>query len=121
MLTLVAILIIIVSALLVLIVLIQNPKGGGLSSSFGAASNQFMNVQKTGDLLERLTWGFAIGLIVLCLSTNMAISSSMAPGSGSGSKVVDKMKENGQPEGTQAPQPTQEGGAVQGGDSGATK
>jgi preprotein translocase subunit SecG len=62
------ILIIITCVLLVLVVLAQNPKGGGLASNFGGAgSSQLMGVKKKGDLLERLTWGFAIALIVLSL------------------------------------------------------
>ncbi|MBG8554041.1 preprotein translocase subunit SecG [Hymenobacter guriensis] len=65
-------LIILVCLLLALVVLAQNPKGGGLSSQFGAGGTaQLMGVKRTGDLLERLTWGFAIGLIVLALGTHM--------------------------------------------------
>ena len=67
MLTLVITLIIIVSVLLVLIILAQNPKGGGLSSQFGGSgASNLIGVKKTGDLLERLTWGFAISLFVSC-------------------------------------------------------
>ncbi|HXA03047.1 MAG TPA: preprotein translocase subunit SecG [Cytophagaceae bacterium] len=66
------VLIIITCALLVLVVLAQNPKGGGLASNFGGAgSSQLMGVKKTGDLLERLTWGFAIALIILSLSVTL--------------------------------------------------
>jgi preprotein translocase subunit SecG len=52
----------IVSAiLLVLVVLAQNSKGGGLSSQFGGSgASNLIGVKKTGDVLERLTWGFAI-------------------------------------------------------------
>ncbi|MEM7161037.1 MAG: preprotein translocase subunit SecG [Bacteroidota bacterium] len=64
--TLVIVLIFIVSVLLGIIVLIQNPKGGGLASSFGAA-NQIGGVRRTADFLEKATWGLAIGLVVLCL------------------------------------------------------
>jgi preprotein translocase subunit SecG len=68
------ILIIITCVLLVLVVLAQNPKGGGLASNFGGAgSSQLMGVKKTGDLLERLTWGFAIALIVLSLSVTLIL------------------------------------------------
>ena len=63
-------LIVIVAVLLILVVLAQNPKGGGLSSQFGGSgTTQLMGVKKTGDLLERLTWGFAIALLVLSVST----------------------------------------------------
>ena len=64
-------LIVIVAVLLILVVLAQNPKGGGLSSQFGGSgSAQLMGVKKTGDLLEKLTWVFAIALLVLSISTN---------------------------------------------------
>lgn len=65
------ILIVIIAILLILVVLSQNPKGGGLSSQFGGSgTSQLMGVKKTGDLLEKLTWGFAISLLVLSISTN---------------------------------------------------
>src|SRR6476620_3735926 len=68
------VLIILTCTLLVLVVLAQNPKGGGLASNFGGAgSSQLMGVKKTGDLLERLTWGFAIALIVLSLSVTLVM------------------------------------------------
>ena len=64
-------LIVIVAVLLILVVLAQNPKGGGLSSQFGGSgTTQLMGVKKTGDLLEKLTWGFAVALLVLSVSTN---------------------------------------------------
>ena len=53
--TIFAILIIITSILLVLVVLVQNPKGGGLSSSFGGSGNQIMGAKKTTDFLEKAT------------------------------------------------------------------
>jgi preprotein translocase subunit SecG len=65
--TFLTILAILVCLFLILFILIQNPKGGGLTSSFGA-SNQIMGVQKTGDFLEKTTWGLAIALLVICLS-----------------------------------------------------
>ncbi len=64
-------LILIIAVLLILVVLAQNPKGGGLSSQFGGSgTTQLMGVKKTGDLLEKLTWGFAVALLVLSVSTN---------------------------------------------------
>jgi preprotein translocase subunit SecG len=70
--TVITILIIIVCVLLVLVVLVQNAKGGGLASGF-ASSGQIMGVQKTTDFIEKLTWGFAIGLVVLCLFASLAL------------------------------------------------
>lgn len=66
------ILAIVVCVLLVLIILIQNPKGGGLSSGF-SGSNNIMGVQRTGDFLEKGTWGLAITLIFLALLINVTI------------------------------------------------
>ena len=65
-------LIVLISILLVLVILAQNSKGGGLSSQFGGSSaSNIIGVKKTGDLLEKLTWGFIVTLIVLTLSTSM--------------------------------------------------
>lgn len=68
--TFLTILAIIVCIFLVLIVLVQNPKGGGLASNF-AGSNQVMGVKKTGDFLEKTTWGLAIALLSICLILNI--------------------------------------------------
>ncbi|BAU56124.1 preprotein translocase subunit SecG [Mucilaginibacter gotjawali] len=84
---------IIVCVLLVLIVLIQNPKGGGLSSNF-SSSSQLMGVQKTGDFLEKGTWGLAIILIVLSMAINVAVK-------GGTQTTVNKFKE--QTEGASKP------------------
>lgn len=56
--TIVTLLIIIASILLVFIVLMQNPKGGGLSTDFGAAQ-QIGGVKKTADFVEKATWSLA--------------------------------------------------------------
>jgi preprotein translocase subunit SecG len=68
--TFLVILAIIIAVLLVLIVLIQNPKGGGLSSGF-SSTNNIMGVQRTGDFLEKGSWGLAIALMVLALLINV--------------------------------------------------
>ena len=67
MLILFGILVIIASIILGLIVLIQNPKGGGLSSSFGGFGNQIMGVKQTTDVLEKGTWLFAAIVAILCI------------------------------------------------------
>jgi len=78
MLTFIMILIIIIAVLLVLIILAQNPKGGGLSSQFGGSgsSSQMMGVKRTTDLLEKITWGFGIALVVLTLSSSFLIGTT---------------------------------------------
>jgi preprotein translocase subunit SecG len=69
-------LIILASIILGLIVLIQNPKGGGLSSSFGGIGNQLMGVKQTTDVLEKGTWVFAGIVAVLCLTSAVFIPKS---------------------------------------------
>lgn len=74
-------LIIIFAVLLVLVILAQNSKGGGLTSQFGgSAASNIIGVKKTGDLLEKLTWGFIVAIMVLTLATNL-----ITPGASSGS------------------------------------
>lgn len=63
---LLTILIIIASALLILVVYIQNPKGGGLSSDFGAA-HQLGGVQQTSDFIDKATWSLAGIIAVLSI------------------------------------------------------
>lgn len=54
--------------------MVQNPKGGGLSSSFGGSGNQVVGgVKKTGDFLDKSTWTLATLLIVLILLSNVAL------------------------------------------------
>src|SRR4026209_183188 len=80
-------LIIIASIILGLIILIQNPKGGGLSASFGGIGNQFMGVKQTTDVLEKGTWIFAIIVALLCL-----FSAAFIPHAGSrGEKLLEKV------------------------------
>jgi preprotein translocase subunit SecG len=63
--------------ILVLVVLAQNPKGGGMNQ-FTGGGNQLMGVKKTGDLLEKLTWGFGIALITLSIIATLVIKPASA-------------------------------------------
>lgn len=68
------ILILIIAIALILIVMVQNPKGGGLSSSFGGGGAQSLGgVQNTNNFLDRTTWTLAIALFALILLANFAI------------------------------------------------
>lgn len=68
------ILILIVAVALILIVMVQNPKGGGLSSSFGGGGAQSLGgVQNTNNFLDRTTWTLAIAMFALILLANFAI------------------------------------------------
>ncbi len=70
-----AVLIALISILLILIVMVQNPKGGGLNSSFGGAGSagQMFGVQRTSDFLDKSTWVLAAATVVLILLSNFAI------------------------------------------------
>lgn len=81
MVTTVIVLICILTVLLILIVLIQNSKGGGLTGEFGGlGSNQLMGVKKTTDLLEQITWGLGIGIMVLSLTSYILIDRNQVTG-----------------------------------------
>jgi preprotein translocase subunit SecG len=67
MLVLFGILVVLSSVILGLIVLVQNPKGGGLSGTFGGVGNQLMGVKQTTDVLEKGTWIFAAIVGILCV------------------------------------------------------
>ena len=92
--TLIVGIILFAAVLLVLVVLAQNSKGGGLTNQFGGSgASNLIGVKKTGDLLEKLTWGFVITIMVLALSTNFVTQNT-----GSGNEVLDRA-------GQQAPAP----------------
>lgn len=61
------VLVMVASVLLVIIVMAQNPKGGGLSSTFGGASSAQFGVQRTNDFMEKATWTLGGTIIVLIL------------------------------------------------------
>ena len=65
--------------ILMAVVLIQNPKGGGVDSTFGGAgANQMFGAAKSTDFIEKLTWGLAISLFVLWLITAVMVGGGEA-------------------------------------------
>ncbi len=73
---LITILIAAVAFLLIAAVLIQNPKGGGIDSTFGgSAANQMFGAARSADLIEKITWGLAIALFVLCIIATFMVGS----------------------------------------------
>lgn len=76
--TLFSIIIVLASILLVGVVFIQNPKGGGLSSDFGAAQ-QIGGVQKTNDFIDKTTWGLAGIIAVLSIVLTIRFSGDTQP------------------------------------------
>ncbi|MCC6187097.1 MAG: preprotein translocase subunit SecG [Chitinophagaceae bacterium] len=67
----ITVIILIACAVLAFFILVQNPKGGGLSGSFGSMSSQIMGVKQSGDVMEKGTWTI-MGLIgALCIISVM--------------------------------------------------
>ena len=68
MLTFLVIITAVICVLLMLVVLIQNPKGGGIDSTFGGnATNQLFGASRSKDFIEKLTWYIAGALFLLCI------------------------------------------------------
>lgn len=81
MITLLTILTAIVCILLMAVVLIQNPKGGGVDSTFGGAgANQMFGAAKSTDLVDKITWGLAIALFILCIITAIIVGGGSTGG-----------------------------------------
>lgn len=54
--------------------MVQNPKGGGLSSTFGGGGGSSIGgVQSTNNFLDRTTWTLAIAMFALILLSNFTI------------------------------------------------
>jgi len=79
----------IVCFLLILAIMVQNPKGGGLSSSFGG-SQQLGGVQKTTDFLDKSTWTLGGILIALILLSSLSFDG----GGATGSKILGEEEMN---------------------------
>jgi len=76
---------IIIAIILMLVVLVQNPKGGGLASNF-SQGNQIFGVEKTTDIVEKVTWAGAIALVVVSLVAASFRGTKTTPGKGQGAK-----------------------------------
>lgn len=68
--TTIIILIILASILMCLVVLIQESKGGGLAAAY-ASGNTLLGAPKTTNIIEKITWGLAIAMIVLSIVSTM--------------------------------------------------
>ena len=82
--TILVTLIVLASILMILIVLIQESKGGGLSANF-SSSNNILGVRRTNSLVENVTWGLAIAMVVLSIA-----STWVAPQSTANQSVLEK-------------------------------
>ena len=80
MVTVMVVLTALVCVLLMVAILIQNPKGGGVDSTFGGtATNQMFGAAKSADFIEKATWYLAAALFILCIITSMMVGD---PGAG---------------------------------------
>ncbi len=71
------VLFVVVCLFLVLLVLIQNDKGGGISGAIGgglAGANSVIGAQDTANILSRMTTGFAIGYMILCIILSLFLA-----------------------------------------------
>jgi preprotein translocase subunit SecG len=89
------ILIVIASVFLILFILAQNPKGGGLSSTFGGTT-QIVGARQSADFLEKATWYVAIGILVVILMTTVLIPSP-DEGNNQASKIQNQIDEMSAP------------------------
>lgn len=87
------------SVLLIFVVYVQNPKGGGLSTDFGAAQ-QLGGVQKTNNFIDKATWSLAglIAVLSVFLTIRTKSPEPIVP-------VQPEQTEQGQQQGGQAAQP----------------
>jgi preprotein translocase subunit SecG len=72
------VLIAIIALLLIIAVLIQNPKGGGIDSTYGSGANQMFGAARSADAIEKITWYLAAALFVLCIASYFFISKGTA-------------------------------------------
>jgi preprotein translocase subunit SecG len=82
---------ILVAALLVLVVVVQNSKGGGINSAFGSSNlSAMVGSRRATQDIEKLTWYFAAGVLVLCIATSFAAKAGTSDGGSttSGSKAL---------------------------------
>lgn len=64
--TIFVVLIILASVLMCLVVLIQESKGGGLAADY-ASGNTLLGAPKTTDIIQKITAGLAIAMVLLCV------------------------------------------------------
>lgn len=74
MITLISIIILLACIVLAFFILIQNPKGGGLSGTFGSASSQVMGVKQSTDVMEKGTWTAMSVIAILCIASVMFLN-----------------------------------------------
>ncbi len=84
--TILTVLIVLASLLLIGVVLLQNGKGEGLASNF-VAGNQTFGVRQTADILEKITWGLVVFILLVSV-----IASFTGSGRGGDVDVTDQIE-----------------------------
>lgn len=90
MIALITILIILACGILAFFILVQNPKGGGLSGTFGSMSSQMMGVKQSTDIMEKGTWTMIGAIGGLCIISVMFFTKPQGFDNGSGKSIQQK-------------------------------
>lgn len=88
-----SIIIILASILLIAVIFIQNPKGGGLSSDFGSAT-QLGGIQKTNEFIDNFTKILAV-VIAVC---SIAMTVMSTPKKTAIPQATEQAPQNGAPQ-----------------------
>lgn len=105
--SLLVILVVLASVLMCLIVLVQESKGGGLASSF-SENNAMLGVRKTTDVVEKITWGLAIAMVVFSILSVAFMGSGRVQQSVLENAAPIQQTTTGIPTGAQGQQPAQQ-------------
>jgi preprotein translocase subunit SecG len=84
----ITVLILLACVILAFFILIQNPKGGGLTGTFGSMSSQVMGVKQSSDVMEKGTWTMISLIAGLCIVS--VIFFQKQPGADNSSKAQQK-------------------------------
>ena len=82
-------------------VLVQNPKGGGLTGTFGSIGSQVMGVKQSTDAMEKGTW---VTMAIIAAISIFSVSFCDTP------KEVKQPQQNSAPAKQQQPQQQQPAG-----------
>ena len=104
------------AALLILLVLVQNSKGGGLSSTFGASnlSSMIGNRRATQDV-EKFTWYLAFGMMAISFIANVSVGGNVQAAGDSFGTLDTAPPPAAAPAAPSAPGAMPNGGATNGG------
>lgn len=103
---------IVVASLLTFVVLIQNSKGGGLSSAFGASNiTSMIGTRRATQDIEKITWYLAFGLMAVSFIANIFVGGTVQKAEEFGTLMEGAPAVQAPPPApTPAPQPAPGGG-----------